>query len=172
MPSPASKPPSGAASTPVTRTSSRCGTGPVAASATTAGAAGGPTTTTGSPPPSSDAHPSRYTHTAALNPWGLACCGSRARSRLRRPEMVGPTRASDVVAAEDVADRGVREHGVECLGDDRSDREHREVVELLLARDRKRVREHHLADRGIGKALDGRARQHTVAGGDVDVRRP
>src|SRR5215211_4897964 len=57
MPSTASKPPSGAASTPVTRTSSRCGTGPVAASATTAGAAGGWTTTTGSPPPSSDAHP-------------------------------------------------------------------------------------------------------------------
>src|SRR5947207_3826980 len=55
MPSPASKQPSGAASTPVTRTQSRCGTGRVAAIATTAGAAGGPTTTTSSPPPSSDA---------------------------------------------------------------------------------------------------------------------
>src|SRR4249919_756451 len=55
MPSPASKQPSDTASTQVTRTSSRCGTGPVAASATTAGAAGGPTTTTSSPPPSSDA---------------------------------------------------------------------------------------------------------------------
>src|SRR5450755_3537623 len=51
MPSIASKQPSGAASTPVTRTPSRCGTGPVAASATTAGAAGGRTTTTSSPPP-------------------------------------------------------------------------------------------------------------------------
>src|SRR5215218_1182439 len=38
MPSTASKQPSGAASTPVTRTPSRCGTGPVAHSATTAGA--------------------------------------------------------------------------------------------------------------------------------------
>src|SRR2546429_9703764 len=57
MPSTASKPPSGAASTRVTRTPSRCGTGPVAASATPAGAAGGPTTTTSSPPPSSDRAP-------------------------------------------------------------------------------------------------------------------
>src|SRR5438128_28653 len=69
MPSPASQQPPGAASTPVTRTPSRCGTGPVTAtvpltsyptsplSATTAGAAGGATTTTSSPPPSSDAHP-------------------------------------------------------------------------------------------------------------------
>ena len=64
MPSPASKQPSGAASTPVIRTPSRCGTGPVAASATTAGAAGGPTTTTTSPPPSADAHPLRSTHAA------------------------------------------------------------------------------------------------------------
>src|SRR5215218_2662719 len=54
MPSTASKQPSGAASTPVTRTSPRCGTGPGAASATTAGAAGGATITTSSPPPSSD----------------------------------------------------------------------------------------------------------------------
>ena len=43
----------------VTRTPSRCGTGPVAASATTAAAAGGPTTTSSSPPLSSDQHPRR-----------------------------------------------------------------------------------------------------------------
>src|SRR6266511_4370907 len=71
MPSPASKQPPGAASTPVTRTPSRCGTGPVAASATTAGAAGGATTTTSSPPPSSDAHPLRYTHAAVSHLRGL-----------------------------------------------------------------------------------------------------
>src|SRR5680860_63704 len=57
MPSIASKQPSGAASTSVTRTPSRCGTGPVAARATTAGATGGWTTTTSSPPPSSDSCP-------------------------------------------------------------------------------------------------------------------
>src|SRR5262249_55588154 len=54
MPSTASKQLSGGASLPVTRTRSRCGTGPVAASATTAGAVGGPTTATSSPPPLSD----------------------------------------------------------------------------------------------------------------------
>jgi hypothetical protein len=53
---------------------SRCGTGPVAASAMTAGAAGGPTTTSRSPPPSSDTHSSHHTHAAGLHPWGLACC--------------------------------------------------------------------------------------------------
>src|SRR5215203_2234890 len=85
MPSPASKPPSGAASTRVTRTPSRRGTGPVAASATTAGAAGGPTTTTSSPPPSSNAHPLRYTHAAALIRGASSPARSRARRRLRRP---------------------------------------------------------------------------------------
>jgi len=45
---------SNAASTPVSRTPSRCGIGPVAPSGTTAGAVGGPTTTTSSPPPSAD----------------------------------------------------------------------------------------------------------------------
>src|SRR4051812_47921738 len=64
MPSTASKQPSGAASRPVTRTPSRCGTGPVAASATTAGAGGGPTNTTGSRLPSSDhASPASRRHT-------------------------------------------------------------------------------------------------------------
>src|SRR5438552_1191795 len=91
------------------------------------------------------------------------------------PDVLGrpqPAGASDVVAAEDVADRRVREDSVERFGDDRGDREHREFVELLLARDRQRVRQHDLADRGVCKPLDGWARQHTVAGGDIDVRRP
>src|SRR5436309_5806491 len=74
MPSTASKQPSGAASTPVTRTSSRCGTGLVAASVTTAVVAGGPTTTTSSSPPSTDAYTSLHAYAAALHPCGLACC--------------------------------------------------------------------------------------------------
>jgi hypothetical protein len=63
MPSTASKQPSGAPSTPVIRTPSKCGTGRVAASATTAGAAGGPTTTTASKPLSADAVHQRVRHT-------------------------------------------------------------------------------------------------------------
>src|SRR4029453_19649969 len=73
MQSPASKQPSGAASTPVIRTLSRCGRGPVAASATTAAAAGGRTTTTSSPPPFSDAHPLHYTRAAALHRAAGSC---------------------------------------------------------------------------------------------------
>src|SRR5439155_26988671 len=84
MPSTASKEPSGAASTRVTRIPSRCGTGPVAASATTAGAAGGPTTTTSSPPPSSDEDPLAYTHAAGLHPCGLAC---RSVQHISQPEL-------------------------------------------------------------------------------------
>src|ERR1700730_11715076 len=110
MPSPASQHLPGAASTPVTRTPSRCGTGPVAASATTAGAAGGPTTTTSSPPPSSDAHPLRSTHTAALNPCGLACRAVESGSRHvwpgehgilthgQEPAVTGPSRSAENTA--------------------------------------------------------------------------
>ena len=60
MRSTASKPPSGAASTRVTRTTTRWCSGPEASRSTTAAAAGGPTTSIGSPPPSSD--------TASLGP--------------------------------------------------------------------------------------------------------
>src|SRR5262245_10635316 len=43
-------------------------------------------------------------------------------------------RASDVVAAEDLADGRVLEDGVEGVGDDRGDRQHGQALELLLAR--------------------------------------
>ena len=68
-------------------------------------------------------------------------------------------RSLDVVAAEDLADAGVLEDGVERLGDDRGDREHREAVEVLVVGDRQRVGDDHLAHGRVLQPVDGRARQ-------------
>jgi hypothetical protein len=64
----ASKLPCAAASAAATRAPSRCGTGPVGASATTAGAGGGPTTATTSPRPSPEASADHDTDAAACRP--------------------------------------------------------------------------------------------------------
>src|SRR5262249_16753797 len=71
---------------------------------------------------------------------------------------------SDVVAAEDLADRRVLEDGVERVGDDRSDRPPGEALELLLARDRQTIGQHDLADRRVAQALDRGPRQDAVRG--------
>ena len=51
----------------------------------------------------------------------------------------GPGRAgSDVVAAEELAHRAVLEHGPDRVGEQRGDREHPQVVEVLVVGDRAR----------------------------------
>src|SRR5215218_4746238 len=92
MPSPASRQPSGAASTRVTRTPSRRGTGPVAASATTADAAGGPTTTTSSPPPSSDQASLGLRARRGIDPWGLVSCAVASAQASAPPGRARPYR--------------------------------------------------------------------------------
>ena len=47
-----------------------------------------------------------------------------------------PGRSGLVLAAEDLADAGVVEHGVERVGDDPGDRQHLDLVDLLLGRQR------------------------------------
>ena len=49
-----------------------------------------------------------------------------------------PGGPSDVVAAEELADRAVLEHGLDRVGEERGDREHPQVVEVLVVGDRAR----------------------------------
>ena len=71
---------------------------------------------------------------------------------------------SEVFAVEDVAHAGVVEHRTERLGDQWRDREHLDVRELLLGRERQRVREHQPFDRRVLQSVDSRAREHAVRG--------
>ena len=66
----------------------------------------------------------------------VATCSGVAESPLAR--LSDAKTPSDVVAAEDLADRGVLEDGVERLGEDRRDRQHGQRVEALLVGDRQR----------------------------------
>src|SRR5512132_2855761 len=74
-----------------------------------------------------------------------------------------PRRRLDLVrAAEDLRDRGVFEHGAERAGDQRSDRKHAQLRELLLLGDRDRVGHDHLVDRRLLEVLSRLPREQRV----------
>src|ERR687898_3217134 len=67
-----------------------------------------------------------------------------------------------ILAVEDLADARVVEDRAQSFGDDAGDREHLDLRDLLLRRERQRVGEHDASDRRVLEAVDGRARGHAV----------
>src|SRR5947208_11009312 len=77
-----------------------------------------------------------------------------------------------VLAVEDLGDAGVLEHGAQGVGDDRRDREDGQLPDLLLLRDRHRIRDHDFLDRGLLDLLHGLPAEQPVRGPDVALAGP
>src|SRR5690606_1970589 len=86
---------------------------------------------------------------------------------LPAPAQEAPGRTGSVLvgAAEDLADALVLENGVDRLGEDLRDRQHLDLVDLLVDRQRQRVGDDDLGDRRVLDPVDRRAREDAVGGG-------
>src|SRR4051812_44355257 len=76
---------------------------------------------------------------------------------------------AEVLAAEDVADGGVLEDGVDRPGEDAGDGQHLELVDLLLRGDRDRVGHDHARELAVLQAIRGWVRQQGMGGHAPDV---
>src|SRR5262249_1717913 len=82
---------------------------------------------------------------------------------------LGARPRGSALAVEEAGDRALAEHLVDRPGDQRRDREHGELVDPLLLRDRQRVRDDDLADPGVLQAVGGTAGEDAVGGRHDDL---
>src|ERR1700761_7811976 len=83
------------------------------------------------------------------------------RGRLA-PNQPRPSGLMLVLSVEDLGHRRVLEDGVDGIGDDAGGREHLDLVQLLLGRERQGVGDGDALEHRVLQAVDGRSGEHAV----------